>query len=197
MVTSILQKLVFGTASAALVFTVLKASPTIAAIVSYDFTVDIDYGSLQGNQYNGFFRYQDESIPSNLTGRLFDIITEFEFNFVNSDGLPTTYSADDAFFTSAYFSNGLFEGLSIEAEVNNVFFEFESEPVVLDEFLYTIYPLPTTQFGGGSVTYNRTEEPATSVPEPVASFGLCILGMGFLLKKVSTQGKIKKCYKSI
>jgi hypothetical protein len=189
MVKSILQRLVFGTASAALIFTVLKASPTIAAIVSYDFTVDIDYGSLQGNQYNGFFRYQDESIPSNLTGRFFDI-TAFEFDFVNSAGLPTTYSADDASFPSVYFINGVFEGLSIEAQVNsNVFFEFESEPIVFDEFFYIIYPLPTSQFGGGSVTYNRREEPATSVPEPVASFGLSIFGMSFLLKKCLHKAK--------
>jgi hypothetical protein len=161
MATSILQRFVLGTAIAALSLTVLKAKPTMAAIVSYDFTVNIDSGPFQDNQYNGFFRYQDELIPSNLTGLLFDIITEFEFNFVNSDGLPTTYSADDVFFTSAYFRNGFFEGLSIEAEVKNVFFEFESVPVVFKEFFYTIYPLPTDKFGTGSVSYNRRDEPVS------------------------------------
>jgi hypothetical protein len=159
-----------------LCLTVLKATPTIAAIVSYDFTVDIDSDPFQGNQYNGFFRYLDEPIPSNLTGRLFDIITEFEFSFINSAGLPTTYSADDVFFTSIYFSNGLFDGLDIEAQVNNVLFTFDSVPIVLEEFSYTILPLPTDQFGSGSVTYNRREEPATSVREPASLAGLLAFG---------------------
>jgi hypothetical protein len=193
-VRNVLQRLALATASAALSLVVLEARSALAAIVTYDFAVDIDSGPLQSRQYNGFFRYQDEAVPPDLTGSLFDVITEFEFNFVNSAGVPTTYTADDVFFTGAYFSNGLFEGLNIEAEVNNIFFEFESEPIVLNEFYYVINPLPTDQFGNGSVTYNRREEPATSVPEPVASLGLSIMGMSFLVKKrkASSQGKIKK-----
>jgi hypothetical protein len=205
MVTSILQRLAVATAGTVLSLTVLQ-SPTLAAFITYDFTLTIFSDPFQGNQYEGFFRYDDAALTPAFTGTLFNQITEFEFNFLNSVGAPTTYATDDLIRNGLYFSNGLFSGLEVEKrEGNNVSFDFNTEPVALEDFLFTLGPLPTNRFGRGSVRYNLREEPVTSVPEPEAALSLTVLGLGFLGGKVlsgllthnSKVGNCRRCGSSI
>jgi hypothetical protein len=188
MATNILQRLAVATAGTALSVTVLQASPTLAASITYDFTVTIFSDWFQGNQYEGFFRYDDAALTPDFTGTLFNQITEFEFDFLNSVEVLTTYRTDDLIRNGLYFRNGLFSGLEVEKRAGtNVSFDFNAEPVILEDFLFTLGPLPTIRFGRGSVRYNLREEPATSVPEPETALSLTVLGLGFLGRKALSR----------
>jgi hypothetical protein len=179
-------------ATTVLSFTSLEASSTLAAAINtYRFTVDISSGSLQGNQYNGFFRFENVALPPDFTGSLFGLITDFEFSFINSAIALTTYTEDDLSVAGVFFSNGLFSGLEIEArEGLDVFFEINSEPIADPEFFYNFLPLPTTQFGFGSVTYNSLRE---TVSEPTSSLSLLVLGFlgaGLTFKRFQKRNSV-------
>jgi hypothetical protein len=72
-------------------------SPVDAAIISYDFTVDIDSGSLLGNSYTGFFSYDDASVTP--TGFSSADLTNFAFDFLGS-----LYTLNDDLASVARFS---------------------------------------------------------------------------------------------
>lgn len=61
MADNFLGKLAVATAGAALSLAVMGAQPAGAATITYDFTVGVTSGPLTGNQYSGFFSYDDAS----------------------------------------------------------------------------------------------------------------------------------------
>jgi PEP-CTERM motif len=94
MANSIYQKLALATAGAALSLAAMEANPANAAIITYDFTAKVTGGSLAGNSYNGFFRYDDTafSFPSRV-GKPYFSVTEFNFEFAG-----TTFTQRDLRF---------------------------------------------------------------------------------------------------
>lgn len=74
------HKLAVTTVGIALSFTIMEPRPVKAATITYDFTVDVTSGQLSGNQYSGFFSYDDSS-PSSSSRLLFSVFDETEFNF--------------------------------------------------------------------------------------------------------------------
>lgn len=88
----IYQKLAVATAGAALGLVVSEATPTQAATITYDFTLTLTsgVGALQssvGNQYSGFFSYDDSQIyfsDPRFGGLGYTTLpTDFSLNFNN------------------------------------------------------------------------------------------------------------------
>ncbi|GET40261.1 PEP-CTERM sorting domain-containing protein [Microseira wollei] len=93
MANSIYQKLALATAGTVLSLAVMETASVQAATITYDFTVNITDGPLLGNQYSGFFSYDDTSpsatsLPVDYSSPsfrsplvpVFDV-TEFNFDF--------------------------------------------------------------------------------------------------------------------
>ncbi len=96
-----LQKLAVAAAGAALSLAVMEAQPAGAATITYDFTVGVTSGPLTGNQYNGFFSYDDSSTSS--AGELllpYFQVSDFNFEFVNT-------SFQNAFDSQTYTKSDL------------------------------------------------------------------------------------------
>ncbi|MBD1940138.1 PEP-CTERM sorting domain-containing protein [Microcoleus sp. FACHB-68] len=100
MFTNLYEKLAIATVGTALSLFALEVTPAGAATITYDFTVDITSGPLSGNEYNGFFSYDDTatSEAGELQEPFFDV-TEFNFDFVNTalqqQGQNRTYTERD------------------------------------------------------------------------------------------------------
>jgi PEP-CTERM motif len=209
MANSICQKLAFTTAAAALSLAGLEAYPAQAAIITYDFTVDITSGPLLGNQYNGFFSYDDAS-PSgagNLLIPYFDV-TEFNFDFPQRTNTPSQLFIDGRVFPFSFplrFTGGTIvtdpsgrivliprggELQSFGFSTFNPFrppfpgfFTLIGSPSSLS-FFYQLLFNPGEPFSGtGSGTVSLRTTPPTAVPEPSTIVGLSMLGLGWLLRK--------------
>ena len=90
MANSIYQKLGFAIAGTVLSLGVMEALSVQAATITYDFNVNITSGPLLGNQYSGFFSYDDTSpSPTAPVVPVFDV-TEFNFEFAGK-----TYTKSD------------------------------------------------------------------------------------------------------
>ncbi|MBD2040008.1 PEP-CTERM sorting domain-containing protein [Microcoleus sp. FACHB-672] len=126
MFTNLYQKLAIATAGTALSLFALEVTPAEAAIITYDFTVDITSGHLSGNQYNGFFSYDDTatSAAGEPLEPYFDV-TEFNFDFANTafqqQGQNRTYTKSDV----------RYDGRSLPYSLP---LEFDGGEVVEDEF---------------------------------------------------------------
>ncbi|WP_017720151.1 PEP-CTERM sorting domain-containing protein [Kamptonema formosum] len=102
MADSFLGKLAVATAGAALSLAVMGAQPAGAATITYDFSVGVTSGPLTGNQYSGFFRYDDAT--TSRAGELilpYFEISDFYFDFVNT-------SFQNAFQSKTYTRRDLF-----------------------------------------------------------------------------------------
>lgn len=213
MANSIYQKLGFAIAGTVLSLAVMETGSVQAATITYDFNVNITSGPLLGNQYSGFFSYDDAS-PSgagNLLLPYFDI-TEFNFEFANR-----TYTRSDLRYDCRVFPGCLplqFSGGEVVTEPSGqvvliprggelVRFAFSTFNPFRPPFpgFFTLiggqtglgftYQLPFNPgepftIGSGSGTVSRrptTPPPPTSVPEPGTVFGLSMLGFGWLLRK--------------
>lgn len=177
------QKLAVATAGVALSFATIEANSAQAAIITYDFTVDVTTGSLTDTQYQGFFSYDD----STLTASGVESVGIAEGLSISFDFLGVTYTeADDDLvdfgFPLVEFNQGSLVGLQYTVSNNAIFSIFGDNPNGLgggDQFNY----IDETSFevGNGSVTYSL--RPASvSVPEPSAVFGLGVLGFGWLVR---------------
>lgn len=96
MASNIFPKLAIAIAGSVLSFAAIEAHPAHAAIITYDFNVDVTRGSLAGNTYNGFFSYDDTSFPparSPSTIQPYFDVSEFNFNFAGR-----TYNVGDLRF---------------------------------------------------------------------------------------------------
>jgi hypothetical protein len=194
----IYQKLAVATAGAALSLVVSEATPTQAATITYDFTLTLTsgVGALQssvGNQYSGFFSYDDSQIyfSDPRFGGLGYITypTDFSLNFNNinyteTNLFPYTRGRGGTFLE---FNNS---GESFQL-VN--FWLAASNPETPGGFNLSIYEgggfLYTGDDGQGSgtMTYELSAEP---VPEPSTVFGIGVLSFfGWFLKKKKASSK--------
>ncbi|MEQ8753844.1 MAG: PEP-CTERM sorting domain-containing protein [Coleofasciculus sp. G1-WW12-02] len=177
------QKLAIVTAGLALSFAAIEANSAQAAIITYDFTVDVTTGLLTDTQYQGFFSYDD----STLTGSGVESVGIAEGLSISFDFLGVTYTeADDNLvdfgFPFVEFNQGSLVGLQYTVSNGAIFSIFGDNPTGLgggDEFNY----IDETSFevGNGNVTYSL-RPPSASVPEPSAVLGLGILGFGWLVR---------------
>jgi PEP-CTERM motif len=212
MANSIYQKLALATAATVLSLAVMETASVQAAIITYDFTVNITSGSLLGNQYSGFFSY-DESAPSSFTR--FGFIPYFQVSDFSFDFFGKTYTENDVRYNNpraeqyppfsylrfanprpivnnpAYFLPG--------GELDQVKFYLTDVSSIFGggSYFINLYPNSTFSFlffdrvptniissGAGTWKYTlRKEPPSTSVPEPGTVFGLSVLGLGWLLRK--------------
>ncbi|HAX76840.1 MAG TPA: hypothetical protein DCY88_13610 [Cyanobacteria bacterium UBA11372] len=212
MANSIYQKLALATAGTVLSLAVMETASVQAAIITYDFTVNVTSGSLAGNSYNGFFSY-DESAPSSFTRFLF--IPDFEVSDFSFDFFGKTYTEQDVRYNDArvvldpplsylrftnprpivnnpaYFLPG--------GELDQVKFYLTDVSSIFGGGSYFINLYPNSNFsflffdrvptniissGAGTWQYKLRQEPiSTSVPEPGTVFGLSVLGFGWLLRE--------------
>lgn len=178
------QKLAVATAGVALSLVAIEANSAQAAIITYDFTVDVTTGSLTDTQYQGFFSYDD----STLTASGVESVGIAEGLSISFEFLGVTYTeADDDLvdfgFPFVEFNQGSLVGLQYTVSNNAIFSIFGDNPNGLgggDQFNYI--DENSFEVGNGSVTYSL--RPASvSVPEPSAVFGLGVLGFGWLVRK--------------
>jgi hypothetical protein len=150
-----------------------------AAQLTYDFTVDIDSGSLQGQTFSGFFRFEESS----LTGNGFESVAlttnnngEVSFEFNN-----TLYTQnDDPFDPTAEFNNNQLLGLSYVVPDT---FSFELDFFNQQAYFYTA-PSATGNDGAGDVSFSLRDSNAEPIPEPTTVVGSALaLGMGAFFRR--------------
>jgi hypothetical protein len=199
----IYQKLAAVTAGAALSLVVSEAIPTQAATITYDFTLTLTsgVGALQssvGNQYSGFFSYDDSQIyfsDPRFGGFGYTTYpTDFSLNFNNinyteANLFPYTRGRGGTFleFTDSGDSFQLVNfGLAAANSGNAGGFNLN----IFQNFAYGaggfFYSGDDGQ-GSGSVMSALRAEP---VPEPDTVLGISVLGFfGWFLKKKKVSSK--------
>lgn len=168
---SLLTKYLLPTVAASIAIgSSLVAGAAQAAIVGYNFTVD--YNS---NSYDGNFTY-DDSVGTGTTD-----FASFSFNFVDSTGAATTYDETD--LAPAGSEVGLVDGnlsyFSFSSNTNPYFFGASPTGVFYSSYKPTI---------SGSITQ------VEKVPEPLSVLGAgSALGfMAFLKKRKSAKKEEKE-----
>lgn len=197
----IYQKLAAATAGAALSLVVSKATPTQAATITYDFTLTLTsgVGALQssvGNQYSGFFSYDDSQIyfsDPRFGGFGYTTYpTDFSLNFNNinyTEGnlLPYMRGRGGTFLefndSGDSFQLGNFWLVARNPETPGGF----NLSIVPGSFLYT----GNDGQGSGTMTYELSTEPVPEpVPEPDTVLGIGVLSFfGWFLKKKKVSSK--------
>lgn len=194
----IYQKLAVATAGAALSLVVSEATPTQAATITYDFTLTLTsgVGALQssvGNQYSGFFSYDDSQIyfsDPRFGGLGYTTLpTDFSLNFNNinyteTDLLPYMRGRGGTFLE--------FNDTGESFQLVN-FWLAASNPGNTGGFNLSIYESGGFLYtgddgqGSGTMTYELSPEP---VPEPNTVFGIGVLSFfGWFLKKKKVSSK--------
>ncbi len=176
------KNLVLATVATAISITAIAVKPTQAAIINYEFTVDVISGDNPG-QYFGSFRYDDSTLTN--TG-IEAIGTEnrlaLAFNY-----LGNTYTEKDdtdyANFPIVSFNNGSLLGLNYWVADKFAIAGDLSNPDVGGNKFYGInQSVNTRQLG--TVKY-------TQVPEPLTIGGTAIAGvMGLWMKRKKKAAKI-------
>lgn len=207
MVSKVVSKLVVAIASTVLSLTVTETNPASAAIITYDFQGDITSGEFAGQEYSGFFSYDDAS-PSGASDLLLPYFeaTEFNLNFGGQtytsyavlcrsnfpECLPLLISGGEAVLTPSGAPLYLIPrgGELVRFAFSNYnpfdpfegFFSLVGSPGSSD-LTYQLPFLPgqpPASIGGGRGTSSlRT----TAVPEPSAILGLGALSLSLLLRK--------------
>ena len=185
-----LKTITVATTGAALGLAALDTTPAQAAIITYDFTVE-----LNSELFPGFFSYDDAAPAENLGYGLEIAVTDFEWEF-----LGVTYTDENVGRRIPRdLPNALPDPLGVGVIVQPADF-------YLGQPFNPYQTLPGLDFGvagqgnsltriegnlfdslagRGSVSYTlRSQEPpVTSVPEPASVAGLSLLGFGWLLKE--------------
>ena len=198
---NIYQKLAIATTGTALTLVTVEANPVQAAIVTYNFDVDVATGSLAGTQGSGFFSYDD----STLTGNGLESLGVSDGLSISFDFLGRTYTEadeaeepdDEEEFPFVNFRDGNLLGLNYLVDNRpSLLFAFAGEEVDVEAgrigdlggnvFVYDASNLPIppggvfSPFEGvGTVTYQPVPESGSSLG--ILSFG--ILGASLLLKR--------------
>jgi len=162
--------------------TVLATQTVKAAIVTYDFQVSIDFGTLLGNSYNGNLSYED----STLTG-----ISD-EFIGLNSFSLPfqgTTYTLADDFGATADFNLNNFVGATFFASNTTISLTSGNLTSNINDAFFA-YDFGAGDQGTGTITYTKIS-PIPAVPEPSTILGsLTAIGLGISLKNKLRQNSL-------
>ena len=117
------QKLAVAAAGLSLSFTTVKAIPAQAALLKYDFTVNIPeipslVQPLAGSAGSVFFTYDDTATPVfDPFGSSFVGVIDLEFNFLGntftaSDNVGVASGISDIPFPSVGFKDGVLQGLN-------------------------------------------------------------------------------------
>lgn len=183
MTSNIVKSSAVATTGAAMSLAAIKANPTQAATVTYDFTVYVTSGSLSGQQFEGFFSYKN----STLTGIGSEEIGVKEGLFVRFELLGVTYTEASDFNSPLYprvlFENGSLAGLDFEVFNSQVSYQlirdFDKKSSC---FTYRLADEATLRTGSGTVTYSLRENSPTPVPEQDTVEDLSVPGFDWLLK---------------
>ncbi len=175
--------------------------PAQAAILTYDFTVDVTSGELSGNQYGGYFSY-DDAARAAVSQPYFDV-TDFHFDFdrlyTRSDlildgrqgaaALPLEIRGGETTLDPATGSLAVtphggdlvrFAFSNFDSHQTTDFFSMLGSPNQ-SSFVYGSYPNNLPIIGSGTVSYAQRSPAA--VPEPDGAIALTSLfGLGLLLK---------------
>lgn len=183
------QKLAIASVTIALSFATVGAKPTQAAILNYNFTVNIDAASsiMPGAMGSGSFSFDDSSL--NTSGSATVESLNFGFN-----GDSSVYTANDdigylnspTVFSTTSFSGGKSVGLNYD-------FLNKANPASSVEFqvagdYFAIFSNTSSdiQIGSGRVSYREVPEPAT------VSGVLAAGGIGWLMKKKTAASQKAK-----
>lgn len=177
---------------------IINSGSTLAATVTYDFTVENLTGKLAGNTYSGYLQY-DDSLPENqITGNGGEYINssegglKFYFDFLGNTFRETD---DDSNRTLIGFKDGKIDYLyyrieSDEYDYFNIGYDFnfisyrtdKFNKFHIDDFGYLIDD-PNGGGGHGDVVFTRRDSGYTSIPEPSSLIGIGVITSGLLLKK--------------
>lgn len=183
---------------------IISSGSTLAATVTYDFTIENLTGKLKGNTYHGYLQY-DDSLPDNhIEQQGFDSITssdgslKFSFNFLGNNFNETH---DDFDRTTLIFHNG---------KIDSLYYRLESDEYDYFDigYLFTFNSYNTDEFGNfytadfsylidgidgdagdGDIVFTRRNSGYTSIPEPNSLIGIGAITSGLLLKKSKENKK--------
>lgn len=186
---------------------IMKVKPAVATTVTYDFSVS---GSrfLSGQMFSGSFSYDNSFLKPGVDGlgreRLFGTIENFEFKFLDSDLTTSrTYTEADLYpnmwwpnQSVWHNSDGSFLGIIADysellplTEPNQWYWVILPDFTLETNFYYSSQPLRIYDDMVLSYKLREPSSPNETVPEPGTITGLCLLGLGFLLKKNLTHKK--------
>ncbi len=164
---------------------IISSGSTLAATVTYDFTVKNLDGSLAGNTYTGYVQYDDSIAANQITGNGFEAITSsdggLKFNF---DFLGNTFreTDDETNRTQLAFRNGIVDSLyfridSDEYDYFKIGYSFDFFAYNTDEFGQTFqvdfnYAIDgiNGSSGTGDVVFSRRA--STPIPESNSLIGI-------------------------
>lgn len=175
---------------------IVSSGSTLAATVTYDFTVTNLDGSLAGKTYSGYVEYDDSKAANQMTGNGSEYITSYDgglkFSF---DFLGNTFNetADEANRTQLAFKNGAIDHLhfrvdSEEYDYFNIGYTFAFNSFNTDEFgnfyiadfSYLIDGIDGSA-GDGDVVFSRRA--STPIPESNNLIGIGAIAATALMMK--------------
>ncbi len=176
---------------------IISSGSTLAAVVTYDFTVENLDGSLAGNTYNGYLQYDDSMAANQITGNDFEAVTSFDGGLLFSfDFLGTTFKQtdDESNRTQLGFKNGAIDSLYFRLESDRYdysdlgyLFAFTSYntdefgELYIADFSYLIDGVNGSG-GNGDIVFSRRTSNPTSIPEPSSLIGIGAITLGFMVK---------------
>ena len=164
--------------AASLLFFPNTVSTAEAKDITVNFDVNLDSGSLVGQQFSGSFIYDDTGLFE--FGFETAALTEFSFNFDGSQ-----FSLADALnpFPEAEFFDGDLVGIFFASD----FYSFEVD-FFGEQFFAYVGDQVSGGDGFGDVVFKTTGDPPADVPENFSTFaflpGLLVAGGVFLRKRV-------------
>ncbi len=176
---------------------IISSGSTLAAVVTYDFTVENLNGSLAGNTYKGYLQYDDSHPANKITGNGFEAITSSDGGLLFSfDFLGTTFQQtdDESNRTQLSFKNGAIYSLYFRLEsdrydYSDLGYSFAFRSYYTDEFgelnivdfSYLIDGVNGSS-GNGDIVFSRRASNPTSIPEPSSLIGIGAITLGFMVK---------------
>ena len=173
---SSIKQLALATGSIA-VMAAIGVAPASAAIVSYNFDINVDSGLFTEQTFSGSLSFDDAS----LTGTGSESV---EIESLSLDFFGTVYTEADLEVTpDVEFLDGELLGLSLSSEdfesLDGVFFEINQE-----SFYYAISSSELE--GNGSIDYTFVEdgpENVASTPEPASLLALGVVGLAIARRR--------------
>jgi hypothetical protein len=189
------------TAATVLGSVIAQSNPAQAAIITYDFNVTLNSGPLSGNNYTGFFTYDDSALAGNLDPGdppIYIPASTVSFNF---DGV--NYNQND-------FSPGFEPEIkfipSFSSEPFNLSWDYVNPAPPADsvrgfqflgflngppgEFFYTYVPAvdqpgreDNEGYGSASFTFRSSQ----AIPEPATILGTTLFGLALGWKRTRSS----------
>lgn len=177
---------------------IISSGSTLAATVTYDFTITNLTGKLHGNTYHGYLQYDDSHPENHIEQNGWDSITssdgglKFSFDFL---GNTFTETHDEMNRTQLSFQNAKIDSLYYRLESDEYdyfdigyYFAFTSYNTdefgdfYIADFSYLIDGMDGDA-GDGDIVFTRRDSGYTSIPEPSSLIAIGVITSGLLLKK--------------